>query len=301
MIKNTTLALLLTLSSLTAFWCCTQESSPPDPATIPWVATYGYSPSEIFPFITTTTIPGPQIPVRVNHESRYLLLDINSYGVILQEKTYKKANFEPQRLSNRITETGEALIEEGYLHDVAFLGEIHPILYVSMLKRGTTNENLQGIIGRNFLFDGRLTLDITRKILGFTTNPLAKLTTIYPDSQLIPFHQDQYSDEDFGLLKFSCTIDNQQYLATFDMRHTANRICPLLASQISGKSAPKKVTIPSLNIGQKQFENVVCQLNTDIIDFEAECPDSIQLVLGLELLSRAVLTIDFIESKLLFE
>jgi len=301
MIKKTTLLLLLTLSILAIFWNCTQKTSLPDLATIPWISIYNYRPSEIFSLITTTTLPGPQIPVQVNHEFRYILLDINACGLILKENTFKKCNFEPQRLSNRITETGEALIEEGYLHDITFLGQTYPLLYVSMLKRGTTNENLRGVLGRNFLTDGRLTLDMTNKILGFSTNPTAELTTIYPDSQLVSFHQEQYSDNDFGLLKFPCVIGDQQYLATFDMRHSVNRICPLLARQISGKSTPHKVTIPLLNIGQKQFENVSCQVNPDVIDFEAECPDSIQLTLGLELLSRIVLTIDFIESRLLFE
>jgi len=301
MIKKTTLFIPLTLSVLAIFWSCTQKTNLPDLATIPWIRINNYSPSEIFSLITTTAIPGPQIPVQVNHESRYILLDLNAFGLILTENTFKKSNFEPQRLSNRITETGEALIEEGYLHDITFLGKTYPLLYVSMLKRGTTNEKLKGVLGRNFLTDGRLTLDIANKILGFTTNPTARLTTIYPDSQLVSFHQEQYSDEDFGLMKFPCVIDDQQYLATLDIRHSESRICPLLARQISAKSAPQKVTIPLLNIGQKQFENVTCQANPDAIDFEAECPDSIQLTLGLELLSRAVLSIDFIESKLLFE
>jgi hypothetical protein len=301
MTKKTTCLLPLTLSVLAIFWSCTQKTSLPDLATIPWVSIYNYSPSEIFSLITTAAIPGPQIPVRVNHESRYILLDINAFGFILKENTFKKSDFEPQRLSNRITETGEALIEEGYLHDVTFLGKTYPLLYVSMLKRGTTSENLKGVIGRNFLADGRLTLDMANKIFGFTTNPTAELTTIYPDTQLVLFYQEQYSDEDFGLMKLPCVIDDQQYLATLDMRHSVNRICPLLARQISGKSAPKKVTIPLLNIGQKQFENVTCQADPNAIDFEAECPDSIQLTLGLELLSRIVLTIDFIESRLLFE
>jgi len=301
MIKKTNLLLPLTLSVLTFFWGCTQKTSLPDLAPIPWVSIYNYSPSEIFSLITTAAIPGPQILVQVKHESRFILLDLNACGFILRENTFKKCNFEPQRLSNRITETGEALIEEGYLHDITFLGKTYPLLYVSMLKRGTTNENLKGVLGRNFLTEGRLTLDLTNKILGFTTNPTAGLTTIYPDTQPVSFHQEQYSNEDFGLMKFSCVINDQQYLTTLDMRHSVNRICPLLARQISGKSAPKKVTIPFLNIGQKQFENVTFQVNPEAIDFEAECPDSIQLTLGLELLSRIVLTIDFIESRLLFE
>jgi hypothetical protein len=301
MIKKTTLSLPLTLSVLAVLGSCTQKSSLPDLTTVPWISTYNYSPTEIYPLITTAAIHGPQIPVQVSQESRYILLDLNASGLILQENTYKKFNFEPQRLSNRITETGGALIEEGYLHDVTFLGETHPLLYVSMLKRGTTSENIKGVIGRNFLFDGRLTLDMTNKILGFTTNPTAELTTIHYDSQLVRFYQDQYSDEDFGLLKFPCAIDDQHFLATFDMRHAANRICPLLAQQISGKSAPKKVAIPLLTIGQKQFANVVCQVNAEAIDFEAECSDSIYLYIGLNLLAPNVLTIDFIESRLLFE
>ncbi|MCK4715329.1 MAG: hypothetical protein KAT54_00845, partial [Candidatus Marinimicrobia bacterium] len=128
---------------------CTKEPALPDLALIPWIESHGYQKTEIFPVIISRNVSGPQVKVSVNHESHYLLVDFNAINLILRENTYKNVNFEPQRMSSRITETIDMLFEEGYLHDVSLLGRNYPILYVSIIKQYSAPFKAKGVIGRN--------------------------------------------------------------------------------------------------------------------------------------------------------
>lgn len=301
MMMKTYLKICLSLTGLMLLAACTKEPALPDLALIPWIESHGYQRFELFPVITTHNVSGPQVKVSVNNESQYLLMDFNAINLILRENTYKNVNFEPQRMSSRITETSEMLFEEGYLHDVSFLGKDYPILYVSIIKHSSTPFKAKGVIGRYFLIDGQLTLDIRNKILAFSTKPEHSLNDLYPDSLLVPINLNGSSDDNHGLLKFFCYINGAKHLATLSTRNSMTRISPELADTLSQKHNAQKVTVGSLKIGDKMFTNVNCEIDEELLTLEPENPETINLVIGMDLISQCLLTIDFVNGRMLIE
>lgn len=278
---------------------CTREPALPDFATIPWIESYGYQISEIFPVISSRAVPGPQVKVSVNHKSQYLLLDFNAIDLILRENIFKDANFEPQRMSNRIGKTGEMLLEDGFLHDVSLLGVSYPVLYVSIIKHSSAPFKAKGVIGRNFLIDGQLTLDMQNKLLGFSTEPEHALGALFADSMLVPINLNRNSEDNRGLLKFFCYINGTKHRAILSTSSATTQISPELAELLSGKRNASKLTVESLKVGSKLFTNVPCRVNKDLLTLEPENPESIDLILGMDLISQCVLTIDFINNLML--
>jgi hypothetical protein len=295
------LKICLLLTVLLLFAACTKEPALPDPSLIPWIESYGYQQSELFPVITSRNVSGPQVKVSVNHESQYLLMDFNAINLTLWENTYKNVNFEPQRMSSRITETREMLFEEGYLHDISLLGRDYPILYVSIIKHSSDPFKAKGVIGRNFLIEGQLTLDMRNKILAFSTEPEYSLSDLFTDSLLVPINLNRSSDDNHGLLKFFCYINGAKHLATFSTHNSITLISPELADTLSQKHNAHKVTVSSLKIGDKMFTNVYCEVNEELLTLEPENPETINLVIGMDLISQCLLTINFINGKIVIE
>ncbi len=298
---KTYLKICLLLIGLLLLAACTKEPALPDLSLIPWVESHGYQRSELFHVTTSRNVSGPQVKVSVNHESQYLLMDFNAIDLVLRENTYKNVNFDPQRMSSRITETSEMLFEEGYLHDVSLLGRDYPILYVSIIKHSSTPFKAKGIIGRNFLINGQLTLDMRNKILAFSTEPEHSLNDLFNDSLLIPINLNGKSDDNHGLLKFFCYINGAKYPATLSAHNSMTLISPELADTLSQKRNVQKVTVKSLKIGDKMFTNVNCFVSEELLTLEPENPETLDLVIGMDLISQCLLTIDFINGKMVIE
>jgi len=280
---------------------CTKEPALPDLALIPWIESHGYQKTDLFPVITSRNVSGPQVKVSVNHESQYLLMDFNAINLILRENTYKNVNFEPQRISSRITETSEMLFEEGYLHDVSLLGRSYPVLYVSIIKHSSAPFKAKGVIGRNFLVDGQLTLDMQNKILAFSNEPEYSLNDLFTDSLLVPINLSRNHNDNHGLLKFFCYINGAKYPATLSTHNSMTLISPELADMFSQKHNAQKVTVSSLKIGDKMFTDVNCLVSDELLTLEPENPEAINLVIGMDLISQCLLTIDFINGRMVIE
>jgi len=298
---KTYLKIGLLLSVFLLLAACTKEPALPDLTLVPWIESHGYQKTELFPVITSRNVSGPQVKVSVNHKSQYLLMDFNAIDLTLRENTYKNVNFEPQRMSSRITETSEMLFEEGYLHDVSFLGRDYPILYVSIIKHSSAPFKAKGVIGRNFLVDGQLTLDMRNKILAFSTEPEYSLNNLFTDSLLVPINLNGSSDDNHGLLKFFCYINGAKHSATLSAHNSMTLISPELADTISRKHNALKVTLSSLKIGDKMFTDVNCEVSEELLTLEPENPETINLVIGMDLISQCLLTIDFINGRMLIE
>ncbi|MGC9363641.1 MAG: hypothetical protein ACP5FZ_03625, partial [Fidelibacterota bacterium] len=176
---------ILLVGSFVLLVSCAGDPELPDLSTIEWIGKYGYEPQELFPVVTSPKIPGPRIKVTVGSESRYLLIDPNSSDLLIRENAFRNADFEPQRMSNHLTETNELMVEEGYLHEVAFLNFEFPIVYASMIKQSSRPVPVSGIIGRDLLGDGRLTIDMPHKILAFSPEPAAAPANLAADSNLV--------------------------------------------------------------------------------------------------------------------
>jgi len=280
---------------------CTKEPALPDLALIPWIESHGYQKTDLFPVITSRNVSGPQVKVSVNHESQYLLMDFNAINLILRENTYKNVNFEPQRISSRITETSEMLFEEGYLHDVSLLGRSYPVLYVSIIKHSSAPFKAKGVIGRNFLVDGQLTLDMQNKILAFSNETEYSLNDLFTDSLLVPINLSRNHNDNHGLLKFFCYINGAKYPATLSTHNSMTLISPELADMFSQKHNAQKVTVSSLKIGDKMFTDVNCLVSDELLTLEPENPEAINLVIGMDLISQCLLTIDFINGRMVIE
>lgn len=277
---------------------CSNEPALPDLATIPWIGEFGYETDELFPVLTSSRVPGPQVKVTVNNESHFLLIDVNTIDFIIRENTFRDVNFEPQRISNRITESSEMMFEEGYLHNVAFLNMEYPVLYVSMIKRSSNPFPAKGIIGRNFLIDGQITFDMPHNILAYTTKPAVALQELTADSNLVAINLHRGNDNP-GLLKFYCEVNGTKYLASLSTRQKTTQISGELAHTLTGKTPGQTVTVNSLKIGAGEFSGLKCAVNNDMIIIEPENTEAISVIVGMDVISQCLLTIDFINGWML--
>ena len=290
-----------TLLILLLFAACTNEPALPDLSTISWINDYGYDNRDLFPVKSSGQVPGPQIKVSVNTETQYLLIDINTIDFLIMENTFRDANFEPQRMSNQISETSEMMFEEGYLHNVSFLNMDYPILYASMIKRSSVPFLAKGIIGRNFLVDGQMTIDMQNKIFAYSTNPAVSLNDLVADSNLVEINLKLRNTDPVGLLKFYCTINGVKYLATLSTRLNTTQISADLVRLITGKKSTLKVEIESLKIGSREFSGVACEVNNDLMILEPENTEFISIIIGMDVISQCLWTIDFINGQMLIQ
>jgi len=292
-VNSMVLFILLLLSA------CTTEPALPDLSTISWIDDYGYDSSELFPIMSGAQVPGPQVKVTVNTERRFLLVDVNTINFLIRENTFGDVNFEPQRMSSRINETGEIMFEEGYLHNVAFLNMDYPILYVSVIKHSSIPFRAKGIIGRNFLIDGQLTIDMQNKILAYTTDPAVSLRDLTADSNLVKINLKLRNNDHLGLVKFYCCINGVNYLATLSTHNKTTQISAELAQTITGKTSNLTADIEFLKIGPREFSNISCEVNSGLMTLEPENNGSISIIIGMDVVNQCLWTINFITGWML--
>lgn len=279
---------------------CTGDPELPDLNTIEWITRYGYTHQEIFPLVTSAKIPGPRVKLSVGSESRYLLIDPNSTELLIRENAFRNADFEPQRMSNYITETNELMVEEGYLHNVSFFNYEFPIAYACMIKQSSTPLPVSGIIGRDLLGDGRLTIDMRNKILAFTQQPAVALENLAADSHLVAFTLKRGTSDAGGLLKFLCFVNGNRCLATLNTQHAQTQIGTGLARAISSKKPKNSATI-SLRIGSRGINELKCDINDDLMTLEPENAAVIDVIIGMDVIGQSLVTIDFGDRLILFQ
>ncbi|MCK4716110.1 MAG: hypothetical protein KAT54_04835, partial [Candidatus Marinimicrobia bacterium] len=124
---------------------------------------------------------------------------------------------------------------------------------------------------------------------------------LFTDSLLVPINLNRNSDDNHGLFKFFCYISGTKHLATLSTHNSITLISPELADTLSQKRNAQKVTVGSLKIGDKMFTNVNCEINEELLTLEPENPETINLVIGMDLIIQCLLTIDFINGKMLIE
>jgi len=292
---------LQTILILLLFAACTNEPALPDYSMIPWINDYGYNSRELFPIKSGGQVPGPQINVSVNTENQYLLIDVNTIDFLVRENTFRDANFEPQRMSNRVSETSEMMFEEGYLHNVSFLNINYPILYVSMIKRSSVPFRAKGIIGRNFLVDGQMTIDMQNKIFAYSVNPAVSLGNLTADSNLVDINLKLRNNDHMGILKFFCHINKIKCLATLSTRLNTTQISADLAQVITGKTSNRTSVIESLKIGSREFSGIKCEVNNDLMTLEPENAEAISIIIGMDVVGQCLWTIDFINGRMVIE
>jgi len=298
-IMKNTIVTSLTFLILLLVAACTNEPTLPDLSTISWIDDYGYNSRDLLQFKSSGRVPGPQVKVSVNTETQYLLIDVNTIDFLIRENTFRDVNFEPQRLSNRISETSEMMFEEGFLHNVSFLNMDYPILYVSMIKSSSDPFLARGIIGRNFLVDGQMTIDMQNNIFAYSTNPAVSLNDLTADSNLVEINLKLRNTDPLGLLKFYCTINGANYLATLSTRLNTTQISADLASLITGKKSNLKADIESLKIGSREFSGITCDVNNDLMILEPENSEFISIIIGMDVVGQCLWTIDFINGWML--
>jgi len=297
--KNATIYVTFLLLMLPA--ACSREPALPDLTSIPWIQQYGYGNDELFPVISGKTVPGPQIRVTAGNERQFLLIDVNTIDLFIKENAFPDADFEPQRMSNRLIENNELMVEEGYLHNVKLLNADFPILYVAMIKQSSRSFHPKGIVGRNFLVGNQMTIDMRNNLIAFSGEPSVPLTDLAADSSLIPFSTKNLNSEHDGLLKFHCRINGRPTLATLSTRNYTTRISGDLAQVITGKSTPAGVTLDSLQIGNRTIYGLKCAVSHDLITLEPENDESIGIIIGMDVIGQHLWTIDFINSQILVE
>lgn len=292
--------LILLVSSFFLLVSCTGDPELPDLNTIEWITRYGYTNQEIFPLVTSAKIPGPRVKLSVGSESRYLLIDPNSTELLIRENAFRNADFEPQRLASHLIGTNELMVEEGYLHNVSFFNFEFPIAYACMIKQSSTPFPVSGIIGRDLLGDGRLTIDMRNQILAFTQQPAVALENLAADSHLVAFTLNRGASDTGGLLKLPCFVNGNRCLATLDTQHAQTQIGTGLARAISSKTPKNSIAI-SLRIGALEINDLKCDINDDLMTLEPENAAVIDVIIGMDVISQSLVTIDFGDRLILFQ
>lgn len=297
--KNATTYVTFLLLMLPA--ACSREPALPDLTSIPWIQQYGYGHDELFPVISGKTVPGPQIRVTAGNERQFLLIDVNTIDLFIKENAFPDADFEPQRMSNRLIENNELMVEEGYLHNVKLLNADFPILYAAMIKQSSRPFHPKGIVGRNFLVNGQMTIDMPNKLLAFSTNPSTSLSETDDDSSIVTFNLRHLDNDHNGLLKFHCRVNHETVLATISTQVFTTRISSELARRIIPDKTPRKIGIEFIEIGSRKFHKISCCVNHDLITLEPENAETIDIVIGMDIISQSLWTIDFINKRLRVE
>jgi len=277
---------------LFAFFACSRQTALPDLSQIAWIESLGYTSDEVIPLLVSGSVPGPRVSLSVNGQSRYVLLDLFGYDLLLADNAFGAVNFEPQRLANLQMGYTKLLVEEGFLHDVRLLNEDYDILYASVIKRAEPALASDGWLGKSFLMNGRVTIDVGNKILAYTEN-LRPLNELLPADQLIDIHIRKGYSQKPGLIKCYGKVRQDSVCLTLSTQVFATQISPELVSQLGGSSARNTYTLDTLQIGSLYFTELNCQIHPDQLSIEPENPEPIQLTVGMEILRQQLLTIDF--------
>lgn len=291
----------LGLYTLMAAFSCQKAPQLPDLNTISWIQKHGYQSEEVFPITTTGKIPGPQIEVSIGNKSENILLDLSSFGLILKENAFKNLDFEPQRMASSIIGNTEMLLEEGFINNISILGVTYPVIYSSILKHTNNPFKSKGIIGRIFFLNSRMTLDINNKILAFTTQTKQAISEIVSSSEIIPIDLSNQSGPKNGLIKFHGSINGKQTMMTITTRSKKSQISPELAGSLSEKPTGNYFQIDTLKIGNKIFTDLKCDIKDDQLQMEPESAEPLHFSLGLDIISKIILTIDFVDEIMVIE
>jgi len=280
---------------------CQKVPKLPDLTAIPWIQKYGYQNEEVFSITTTGKVPGPQIEVSIGKKSQNFLLDLSSFGLIFKENAFKNLDFEPQRMASSIIGGTEMLLEEGYVHNVSILGNLYPILYSSVLKHSNVPFRQKGVVGRTFFLDGRMTLDMRNKILAFTMQPKQPLSEIVSSSEIIPIDLSNQSGPRNGLVKFHGSINGKQILMTVTTQSKNSQISPELAESLFEKSSTDHFKIDTLRLGDKIFSDIKCNIKDDQLQIEPEGIEPLFFSVGLDIICKTIITIDFVDEIMVIE
>jgi len=292
---GTSLFLLCFLIISSLITNCQKQPRIPELTEISWIKNYNYKTENIFPVKTSGKIPGPRISVTIGEESQYCLLDFNKQGLIISENAYKSLKFEPVHLVNSFSGNDEMLLEAGYLENVKILDLEYETIYASIVKHSKTKFSEKGVIGPEFLFNNCFTLDLKNGICAFSQD----IESInLPDQNLITLKD--LSSQDNIPFKFYGNINNSKTLMAISTTKRKSQISPELLQQLSGSSYKKEFSIDTLEINNKIFINVLCNVNPDIAqDFYAEEP--LHFLIGLNVLEKSLLTINFKKELMLLE
>ncbi len=299
--KNNALFIFLWIYLIITVPACQKAPQFPDLTAIPWIQKYGYQNEEIFSITTTGKIPGPQIEVSIGKKSQNFLLDLSSFGLVFKENAFKNLDFEPQRMASSIIGDTEMLLEEGYVHNVSILGNSYPILYSSVLQYANVPFRQKGVVGRTFFLDGRMTLDMSNKILAFTSQPKQPLSEIVSSSETIPIDLNNQSGPKNGLIKFHGLINGERILMTITTRSEKSQISPELAETLSKKANSNYFQIDILKLGNTTFTDLKCNIKDDQLQLEPESTEPLHFSVGLDVIDKIVLTIDFVDKKMAVE
>lgn len=276
---------------------CENTQELPDLNSISWIQKYEYQEGEIFP-IKIGSKAGLKIPVSIENHQQYFLLDLICDRVIINDVPSKKLNFEPQRMSTYFLGNTEILLEEGYVHNVKILGQNIDILYCSILRNSNHSVDAEGVVGRNFFLNGRMTIDATNKIIAFSERQENKLSSF---ANTIPFKLNDATGKKRGLIKFYGEIENHRVLMTINPAYTFSQISPEFLKYNLSKTANRNYEVEKIKIGSKIFENINCKIKDDQLLLEADSDEPIHFTAGMDIISQVVLTIDFNEERILIE
>lgn len=291
--RKTWLILLFALAG------CSSGEKEIDISSIRWVQDFGYSADQVFHFNVSGKVPGPQIPVYINDEKIYMLVDFLFDYMIIKENRIKGVNFEPQRINTKMFLGSEMMFEEGFIHNVKFLGKEYSDLYILALKKSDLPFKPDGIIGKNFFSNSVLTIDYQNRLFGIREGHLGIPAGITERYRAIKFYMDSAPTGYTTCLKLNGSIDGTNSVITISTFFSMSTISPEIVKSITGNRTPSIYTIDTLKIGDWIFTGIKCVVEERQLDISPESSDFIHLTLGVDFIKDKILTFSSTDSLIL--
>jgi len=270
-----------------------------DISSIKWVQDFGYNTEEVFLFKVSGRIPGPQIPVYINGEKLYMLVDPLFDYMVIKESKIKGIDFEPQRINTEMFLGSEMMFEEGFVHNVKFLNKEYSDLYILALKKSDLPFRPDGIVGKNFFSNSILAIDYQNRLLGVKEGPLNFPNGIPERYKIIKFYMDFTSPGYTSCLKFNGSIDGMNSVITISTFFSISTISPEMVKSIAGGRIPSTYTIDTLRVGNQTFTEIKCIVEEKQLDIDPEGRDLVHLTLGVDFIKDKVLIFSPADSLLL--
>lgn len=274
------------------FASCTKKEDT-DLSNIQWIQKFNFQTNQVYKVSTTGIVPAPKIPFTIEGITKNSILALGTYDLILNEEFFDLKNFEPYRLTNRQISTKDMLLEEGIADSLKIFNTNFDGIRTYLIKKSDSQENFAAMIGWQFFQSQLLIIDMDNNLLGMKDCDNS-------DFDGVDFYTSENPVNGNNMLKFQCVLNGQTVTASIStsIRHTY--ISPEFLINNNIDFNKDYSTLDSLRIGNVVFRDFTCFINKDQLLLEPDNKKPINLIIGLNLIKKHPLIIDFCKNKLGF-
>jgi hypothetical protein len=265
-----------------------------------WLQDLGYQKTQLYPLILAAT-GCPLVDVDISGVKVSLLLDSGTArGLVITNN----APPIPHRVEERMEELNADGSHRGEsfrirVETVSVLGEVFKNVVGSLSDwRMLSSEPFNGTVGLDFFLDRRLTLDYRSRKVGVTASPLPEKLDRKRYLCLDPIEPPKSQGH---LLYVRARVNGREAMVYFDTGHSISFIDPDFAQGLARVERPGKFKVfrEGVPLGLGGQTVVLDELRESPIRRRTGFDLPVALVLGSDVLSRFIVTIDLRAKKLI--